>query len=93
MNVRPERARTVQNLCRDTEMSTGMTAVMLVLNRKHGWGAKRLSRLIDEVNDFTEKEIMPKSQRFTQTYLSEIQYAFQRMSEALDQIVNKRKGA
>lgn len=78
-----QRAITPQNEARDTEIALGIAATLMTLATQQGWGAKRLCRLNDQVYEFVQKELMPKSPRFTPSYLADLEYSFERLQGEL----------
>ena len=61
----------------------GITAAMMVMATRFGWGKKRLLRLQAATVEFLQQELMPHGDRYTQQYRDELAYALARMQEAL----------
>lgn len=83
MKVMKERYRTHTADAMDTAMSLGITLTMVVMAREFGFGKKRLLRLQKAAVEFLETEIRPHGDRYTQQYQDELDYALERMQQAL----------
>lgn len=69
----------------DNAMSLGITAAMVVMATRFGWGKKRLKRLQTATEEFLREELLPKSPRCTEAYRNELEYALERMQQALSE--------
>ena len=78
-----QRAITPQNEARDTEIALGIAATLMTLATQQGWGAKRLHRLNDQVYEFVQAELMPKAPRFSNSYIADLEYSFERLQGEL----------
>lgn len=85
MKVMKERYRTKSASALDTAMSLGITLTMVVMAREFGFGKKRLLRLKKAAVEFLETEIRPHGDRYTQQYRDELEYALERMQQALSE--------
>lgn len=83
MKVIKDRYRTQSGDAMDTAMSLGITLTMVVMAREFGFGKKRLLRLQKAAVEFLETEIRPHGARYTQQYRDELEYALERMQQAL----------
>lgn len=83
MKVIKDRYRTHTADAMDTAMSLGITLTMVVMAREFGFGKKRLLRLQKAAVEFLETEIRPHGARYTQQYRDELEYALERMQQAL----------
>ena len=83
MKALKTRYRTPTGDAMDNAMSLGITAAMMVMATRFGWGKKRLLRLQAATVEFLQQELMPHGDRYTQQYRDELAYALARMQEAL----------
>ena len=83
MKVMKERYQTHTADAMDTARSLGITLTMVVMAREFGFGKKRLLRLQKAAVEFLETEIRPHGARYTQQYRDELEYALERMQQAL----------
>ena len=90
MKVRLDRAVTVKGECMDLSYSLGMMSVLHVMGEKHGWGPKRLPELLNDSIAFLEQNVKPKAPKFSPAYRDELEYAFARMTEGVQQMMQPR---